>query len=263
MQLLPAIDILEGKVVRLAKGDYNAVTVYNDSPIDQAKAFEEMGAEWIHVVDLDGARSGNPSNLPLIEDILAKTMLKVEMGGGIRTMGTLQRIWDAGVNRVVLGTSLISNLDFTRKAIAKFPTMLTAGVDARNGEVSVDGWMGGSGVAAETLIAQMRDLGFQHLVYTDISKDGMQTGLDVDTYVHLAQVFGHPVIASGGVASIADIERLAPVAGNIEGVIAGRAVYEGTLDVPLALTLCHNATMKAQMNGMTHCSKNCEGNHAH
>ena len=99
MQLLPAIDILEGKVVRLAKGDYNAVTVYNDSPIDQAKAFEEMGAEWIHVVDLDGARSGNPSNLPLIEDILAKTMLKVEMGGGIRTMDTLQRIWDAGVNR--------------------------------------------------------------------------------------------------------------------------------------------------------------------
>ena len=250
MQLLPAIDILEGKVVRLAKGDYNAVTVYNDSPIDQAKAFEEMGAEWIHVVDLDGARSGNPSNLPLIEDILAKTMLKVEMGGGIRTMDTLQRIWDAGVNRVVLGTSLI-------------PTMLTAGVDARNGEVSVDGWMGGSGVAAETLIAQMRDLGFQHLVYTDISKDGMQTGLDVDTYVHLAQVFGHPVIASGGVASIADIERLAPVAGSIEGVIAGRAVYEGTLDVPLALALCHNATIKAQMNGMTHCSKNCEGNHAH
>ena len=166
MQLLPAIDILEGKAVRLAKGDYNAVTVYNDSPIDQAKAFEEMGAEWIHVVDLDGARSGNPSNLPLIEDILAKTMLKVEMGGGIRTMDTLQRIWDAGVNRVVLGTSLISNLDFTREAIAKFPTMLTAGVDARNGEVSVDGWMGGSGVAAETLIAQMRDLGFQHLVYT-------------------------------------------------------------------------------------------------
>ena len=124
MQLLPAIDILEGKAVRLAKGDYNAVTVYNDSPIDQAKAFEEMGAEWIHVVDLDGARSGNPSNLPLIEDILAKTMLKVEMGGGIRTMDTLQRIWDAGVNRVVLGTSLISNLDFTREAIAKFPTML-------------------------------------------------------------------------------------------------------------------------------------------
>lgn len=109
----------------------------------------------------------------------------------------------------------------------------------------------------------MRDLGFQHLVYTDISKDGMQTGLDVDTYVHLAQVFGHPVIASGGVASIADIERLAPVAGSIEGVIAGRAVYEGTLDVPLALALCHNATIKAQMNGMTHCSKNCEGNHAH
>ena len=141
MQLLPAIDILEGKVVRLAKADYNAVPVYNDSPIDQAKAFEEMGAEWIHVVDLDGARSGNPSNLPLIEDILAKTMLKVEMGGGIRTMDTLQRIWDAGVNRVVLGTSLISNLDFTREAIAKFPTMLTAGVDARNGEVSVDGWM--------------------------------------------------------------------------------------------------------------------------
>lgn len=262
MQLLPAIDILDGKVVRLAKGDYNAVTVYNDDPIAQAKAFEEMGAEWIHVVDLNGARTGDPSNLPIIEGILAKTLLKVEMGGGIRTMEALQRIWDAGVSRVVLGTSLITDLDFTREAIAKFPTMLTAGIDARNGEVSVEGWTGGSGVAAETLIAEMRDLGFQHLVYTDISKDGMQTGLDVDTYVHLAHVFGNPVIASGGVASIADIERLAPVAGSIEGVIAGRAVYEGTLDVPEAIKLCQQATLQALAQGMGHCSKECGGDHA-
>lgn len=257
MQLLPAIDILEGKVVRLAKGDYNAVTIYNDDPVAQAKAFEEMGVEWIHVVDLDGARSGNPSNLPIIEEILSKTLLKVEMGGGIRTMEVLQRIWDAGVSRVVLGTSLISNLDFTREAIEKFPTMLTAGVDARNGEVSVDGWNNGSGVAAETLIAQMRDLGFQHLVYTDISKDGMQTGLDVDTYAHLATVFGNPVIASGGVASVADIERLSPIAGSIEGVITGRAVYEGTLDIPKAIRLCEQATRQAFTNGMVPCSKGC------
>lgn len=262
MQLLPAIDILDGQVVRLAKGDYNAVTVYNDDPVAQAKAFEEMGVEWIHVVDLNGARSGDPSNLPIIEEILAKTLLKVEMGGGIRTMETLQRIWDAGVSRVVLGTSLISDLEFTREAIQKFPTMLTAGVDARNGEVSVDGWNNGSGVAAETLIAKMRELGFQHLVYTDISKDGMQTGLDVDTYVHLAKVFGNPVIASGGVASVADIERLAPVAGCIEGVITGRAVYEGTLDIPEAIKLCEEATLKALANNLPHCSKNCGEHYA-
>lgn len=259
MQLLPAIDILEGKVVRLAKGDYNAVTIYNDDPVAQAKAFEEMGAEWIHVVDLDGARSGDPSNLPIIEEILSKTLLKVEMGGGIRTMDTLQRIYDAGVSRVVLGTSLISNLEFTRKAIQKFPTMLTAGVDAKGGEVAIEGWNDGSGVAAEELIAKMRDLGFQHLVYTDISKDGMQTGLDVDTYVHLAKVFGNPVIASGGVASVADIERLAPVAASIEGVIAGRAVYEGTLDIPEALRLCQEATLRTQAQGMLHCAKECGG----
>ena len=263
MQLLPAIDILEGKVVRLAKGDYNAVTIYNDDPVTQAKAFEEMGVEWIHVVDLDGARSGDPSNLPIIEEILSKTLLKVEMGGGIRTMDTLQRIYDAGVSRVVLGTSLISNLEFTREAIAKFPTMLTAGVDAKGGEVAIEGWNDGSGVAAEELIAKMRDLGFQHLVYTDISKDGMQTGLDVDTYVHLAKVFNNPVIASGGVASVADIERLAPVAASIEGVIAGRAVYEGTLDISEALRLCREATLRAQAQGMLHCAKECGGCDAH
>lgn len=257
MQLLPAIDILGGKVVRLAKGDYNAVTVYNNNPIDQAKAFEDMGVEWLHVVDLDGARTGDPSNLPIIEQVLAKTMLKVEMGGGIRTMDTLQRIYDAGVSRVVLGTSLISNLDFTREAIAKFPTMLTAGIDARNGEVSVDGWNNGSGIAAEELVRQMRDLGFKHMVYTDISKDGMQTGLDVDVYVHLAKQFGNPVIASGGVASVADIEHLAPVAGSIEGVITGRAVYEGTLDVPEALALCEAATKRAMAEGIKACAKEC------
>jgi phosphoribosylformimino-5-aminoimidazole carboxamide ribotide isomerase len=263
MHLLPAIDILDGKVVRLAKGDYNAVTVYNNSPVDQAKAFEDMGVEWIHVVDLNGAKSGNPTNLPLIEAILSKTLIKVEMGGGIRTMDTLQRIYDAGVSRVVLGTSLISNMDFTREAIAKFPTMLTAGVDARGGEVSVDGWNNGSGIAAEDLIAQMRDLGFKHLVYTDISKDGMQTGLDVDVYTHLAHVFGNPVIASGGVASVADIERLTPVAGSIEGVITGRAVYEGTLDVPEALLRCKQATAQALAGGMQACSQDCGGCNAY
>lgn len=257
MQLLPAIDILDGKVVRLAKGDYNAVTIYNDSPIDQAKAFEDMGVEWLHVVDLDGARTGDPSNLPIIEDILTKTMLKVEMGGGIRTMDTLQRIYDAGVSRVVLGTSLISDLEFTHEAITKFPAMLTAGIDARNGEVSVDGWNNGSGIAAEVLVRQMRDLGFKHMVYTDISKDGMQTGLDVDVYVHLAKQFGNPVIASGGVASVADIERLAPVAGSIEGVITGRAVYEGTLDVSEALALCEAATKRAMAEGIKACSSEC------
>lgn len=263
MQLLPAIDILDGQVVRLAKGDYNAVTVYNDDPIAQAKAFEDMGVEWIHVVDLDGARTGDPKNLPLIEQILSKTLLKVEMGGGIRAMETLQRIYDAGVSRVVLGTSLISNLDFTREAIAKFPTMLTAGIDAKGGEVAIEGWNDGSGVAAEELIAQMRDLGFQHLVYTDISKDGMQTGLDVNVYAHLAQVFNNPVIASGGVASLDDIERLAPVAGSIEGVITGRAVYEGTIDIPQALALCEQATKQALAAGMPHCSKECGGCDAH
>lgn len=238
MDLLPAIDILDGKAVRLAKGDYNAVTVYNDSPIAQAALFKEQGARWIHVVDLNGARSGVPENIEIIERIIRETGLKIEVGGGVRSLETIRRLADAGVSRVVLGTTLVTDQDFAKAALKVFPDMLTAGIDAKNGEVAVAGWREGAGVPAEELIPEVGALGFKHLVYTDISRDGMQTGIDAKRYVEVAKVFGNPVIASGGVANLQDIENLAEVAPSIEGVIAGRAVYEGSLDVPAALALC-------------------------
>ncbi|WP_139653526.1 1-(5-phosphoribosyl)-5-[(5-phosphoribosylamino)methylideneamino]imidazole-4-carboxamide isomerase [Raoultibacter phocaeensis] len=242
MHLLPAIDILDGRAVRLAKGDYAKVTVYNDDPADQAQRFEEAGATWLHVVDLDGAKSGVPENIALIERILAKTLLKVEVGGGIRSLDTIQRLYDAGVSRVVLGTSLVADPDFADKAIARYKGLLVAGIDAKGGEVAVSGWREGAGVPAEELAAQVAEMGFSHLVYTDIARDGMQTGIDETAYAAMAKVFGNPVTASGGVANLDDIVRLGSVAGSIEGVIAGRAVYEGSLDVAEAVAACEAAT---------------------
>ena len=231
MYLLPAIDILGGKAVRLAKGDYNQVTVYNDDPVAQARAFEQAGAQWVHVVDLDGARSGVPENIAIVERIVRETSLSVEIGGGIRSLETLKRLADAGAARMVLGTALVND-----------PDLATAGIDAKGGEVAVSGWIEGSGVAAADLARAMGAAGFKHIVYTDIARDGMQTGIDVQAYVDMANAFGNPVIASGGVASLADIERLAPVAESIEGVITGRAVYEGTLDVAEGVALCAELT---------------------
>ncbi len=238
MYLLPAIDILDGRAVRLAKGDYNQVTVYNDDPAAQAQVFEEAGAEWIHVVDLNGAKSGLPENIEIIERILRRTMLKIEVGGGLRSLDTLARLADAGVSRMVLGTALVRDPEFAQAAIEIYGDMLAAGIDAKGGEVAVAGWREGSGVAATDLAAEMSKLGYRHLIYTDIARDGMQTGIEREAYERMAAAFGHPVIASGGVASIADIERLAPVAASIEGIITGRAIYEGTLDLAQGVAAC-------------------------
>lgn len=247
MYLLPAIDILGGKAVRLAKGDYNQVTVYNDDPVAQARAFEQAGAEWVHVVDLDGARTGEPANIAIVERIVQETSLKVEIGGGIRSLETLQRLADAGAARMVLGTALVNDPELARAAVeAVGGDRLTAGIDAKNGEVAVSGWIEGSGVAATDLARAMHEAGFVHIVYTDIARDGMQTGIDPQAYVQMSQAFGHPVIASGGVASVADIERLAPVAASIEGVITGRAIYEGTLSVEDGVAACKAARLGAK-----------------
>lgn len=238
MYMLPAIDILGGKAVRLSKGDYNQVTIYNDDPLEQAKAFEDAGAEWVHMVDLDGAKSGNADNIRIVERVMARTGLKVEIGGGIRSREVIARLADAGATRLVLGTVLVRDPDFAQAAIEEFRGLLAAGIDAKSGEVAVSGWTEGSGVTALELAARMSKLGFEHLVYTDISRDGMQTGIDERAYVSMAEAFGAPVIASGGVRDIEDIRRLAAVSGSIEGVIAGRAIYEGTLDLKEAIRSC-------------------------
>lgn len=238
MYLLPAIDILDGKAVRLAKGDYDQVTVYNEDPVEQARIFEDAGAEWIHMVDLDGAKTGEPVNIGVIERILAATSLKVEIGGGIRTMETCARLIGAGASRLVLGTALVRDPAFARAAIEKYGDALAAGIDAKAGEAAVAGWREGSGVSACDLAREMAALGYRHLVYTDIARDGMQTGIDPAAYEQMAQAFGHPVIASGGVAGLDDIDRLMPIAESIEGIIAGRAIYEGTLPLREAIERC-------------------------
>lgn len=238
MHLLPAIDILDGKAVRLAKGDYAQVTVYNDDPVDQAKRFADAGAQWIHVVDLDGARSGVQENLRIVEAIAQATGLNIENGGGVRDMAAIRRLRDAGVARVVLGTALVADKEFASCAIEDFGDLLCAGIDARGGEVAIEGWREGAGVPAEELVAEVAALGFKHLVYTDIARDGMQTGIDAAAYERMAGVFGNPVTASGGVTNMDDLRRLAEVAECIEGVITGRAVYEGTLPLEEALAFC-------------------------
>lgn len=242
MYLLPAIDILGGKAVRLAKGDYAQVTTYNENPVDQARIFEEAGAEWVHVVDLDGAKSGKPENAAVIEAIVRSTGLKVEIGGGIRSMDTCRRLFEAGASRLVLGTALVRDPEFAQQAVEEFGgDRLSAGIDAKDGEVAVTGWTEGSGIAAAELGRRMGQLGYCHMVYTDIARDGMQTGIDPAMYTAMAEAFGHPVIASGGVANLDDIANLAKVKDAIEGIITGRAIYEGSLPLVPAIKACLEA----------------------
>ena len=210
------------------------MTVYNDDPVEQARAFEDAGATWLHMVDLDAAKSGNPDNIDVVERILKATGLKVEIGGGIRNLEVIGRLVEAGASRL----ALVRDPEFAQAAIERYGDALAAGIDAKSGEVAVAGWTEGSGITALDLAARMADMGYRHLVYTDIARDGMQTGIDEQAYVRMAEAFGHPVIASGGVANIDDIHRLAAVSESIEGVIAGRAIYEGTLDLKEAIAVC-------------------------
>lgn len=234
MYLLPAIDLLDGKVVRLAQGDYERVTVYADDPLAQARAFEAQGATWLHVVDLNGARSGQPEHLDIIRSIVENTGLKVEVGGGIRTMKTLKAYADAGVSHMVLGTALIKDPDLVRRATQAYGNKVVAGLDARAGEVALEGWREAAGVPVAKLASELAGLGVCNMVYTDISRDGMQTGIDVDSYVRLADISGANMIASGGISTLDDLRALA-ASGAVWGAITGRAIYENAFDVASAL----------------------------
>lgn len=238
MELFPAIDILDNKVVRLKKGDYNAVTVYHENAVEQAKEFAAKGARWLHVVDLEGARSGTPTQMDTIANIVQATGLKLEVGGGVRQLEDIRRLKEAGASRVVLGTGLVANPAFTAEAIATYGTLLCAGVDAIDGEVAVQGWQERSGCTGEDLIADLKQRGLKHLVYTDINRDGMQTGIDAPAYERVASYAGFPVTASGGISTLDDIRALAALGNSvIEAIIVGRALYEHSFTVTEALTL--------------------------
>lgn len=233
MILVPAIDILGGRAVRLKKGDYNQVTVYNDDAIAQARAFQKAGAQRVHIVDLDGARDGAPTNLELISRMVAELDCEVEVGGGIRSMETIQRYVDAGVKRIVLGSALVKDRAFAEEAAAKYGSLIVAGIDAKEGIVATEGWLDTKdGVPAEQLIADLEEMGITSLVFTDIARDGMQTGIDAQAYAQMARKFPQvKVTASGGLASLEDLRNLVATGAPIEGAITGRAIYEGAFTV--------------------------------
>lgn len=238
MIVFPAIDILGGRAVRLKQGDYDRVTVYNEDPVAQARDWIEQGSEWIHVVDLDGARDGVPGNIEIVERIVSEVGAKVQIGGGIREISTLERLFAAGARRAVIGTKLITDPAFVSKATALWPDSIIAGVDARDGLVAIEGWREGTATKAEDVVSALLDLGVRHLVYTDISRDGVLTGVNVDAYRRIAEVAGFPVVASGGVSTLHDIERLAALGDDVvEGVIAGRALYEREFTLAEALVV--------------------------
>ena len=238
MEILPAIDILGGKVVRLAQGDYAAVTVYNQDPVAQALAFKEQGATWLHMVDLDGARDGRPQNHGIISSIICETGLKIELGGGVRSLETIETLAHVGVSRVVIGTKLITDPGFAQKAVELFGDLLCAGIDARMGQVSIAGWREDTDIKAVDLVHTLHEWGINHLVYTDISRDGMQTGIDEGLYAEIARSAGFAVIASGGISSLDDLQRLKALGDElVEGAIVGRAIYEGAFTVAEAVAL--------------------------
>ena len=239
MILVPAIDILGGKAVRLKRGDYAQVTVYNDDAVAQARAFEAAGAARINIVDLDGARDGAPTNIDVISRIARETDVEIEIGGGIRTMETFERYLSAGATRLVLGSALVRDTAFCERAVAAYADNIVAGIDAKDGVVAIEGWREGSGVEARELVEQLKERGIHELVYTDIARDGMQTGIDAAAYGRIAEAAGFAVTASGGVATLDDIRALGELpVGSIDGVITGRAIYEGAFTVEDGIALC-------------------------
>lgn len=226
MIIYPAIDLLDGKVVRLKQGKYDQVTVYSDNPVAVAQKFREQGASWIHIVDLNAARSGIPANHEIIGQIACETGLKVQAGGGIRNIETLEKLLRVhGVSRCVIGTSAIRDREFTRMALRLYPQNVAIGIDAHDGEVAVDGWTAGSGVRATEFAATMQELGAETVIYTDITRDGMMTGPATAQTAAIVKATRLSVIASGGIGSEEDLWEIKK--SGCSGIIVGKAIYEG------------------------------------
>lgn len=238
MHLYPAIDLKQGQCVRLLKGDMDQATVFNDSPGAQAAAFVAAGTGWLHVVDLDGAFAGNAVNGAAVEDILeASAGVPVQLGGGIRSVQAAGAWLDKGVSRVILGTVAVRDPDVVRDACKAFPGQVAVGIDARDGKVAVEGWADVSDLDVIDLAKRFEDAGVAAIIYTDINRDGAMTGVNVEATADLARAVTMPVIASGGVASLDDIRALKQT-GVVSGVISGRALYEGAIDLAAAIALC-------------------------
>ena len=234
MLILPAIDLRGGRCVRLRQGRYDDETVFGDDPMAVARRFEKAGATWLHMVDLDGARSGTPKNLAKVAAVVKAVGMKVELGGGIRSVETVREVLDLGIARVVLGTRGVRDPAWLREVTAAFPGQVALGLDARGGRVAVEGWQQETRQTAAEVLAAAEDLPLAAIIYTDIAQDGMMTGPNVEATAGLARVSRWPVIASGGVATAEDVRRLRAT-GVIRGAIIGRALYEGTLTLEAAI----------------------------
>jgi len=236
LEVIPAIDLKEGRCVRLRQGRMEDATVYGDDPVAQARRWEAAGAVWLHLVDLDGAFAGAPRNLKAITDIVHASGCRVEVGGGIRDLERVRAYLEAGVARVILGSAAVKNPDLVGEASAAHPGRVVVGIDAVRGRVAVQGWAEVTEVSATDLARRMATLGAAAIIYTDIDRDGMQAGVNLEATREVARASGLPVIASGGVATLDDVRALLPlVADGVTGVITGRAIYEGTLDLAEAL----------------------------
>jgi len=240
--LFPAIDLKNGECVRLLYGDMDKATVFNTNPAAQAQAFERQGFTYLHVVDLDGAFAGKPANAEAVDAILARVTMPVQLGGGIRDLRTVEAWLGKGIARVIIGTAAVRDPDFVRDAARRFPGRIAVGIDARDGKVAVAGWAETTEMKVADLAAKFEDAGVAAIIYTDINRDGALKGLNIEATLALADAISIPVIASGGLASLADVKRLVqPDCAKLEGAITGRALYDGRLDPQAALALVRAA----------------------
>jgi phosphoribosylformimino-5-aminoimidazole carboxamide ribotide isomerase len=237
MILYPAIDLKDGKCVRLLRGEMDKATEFANTPADQAARFEQAGFEWLHVVDLNGAFEGKPVNEAAVKSILSRVNMPMQLGGGIRNMDMIDHWLAAGVARVILGTLALKNPQLVKEACRLFPNQIAVGIDAKDGKVAVEGWVNQSNQSAIELAKRFEDAGVCSIIYTDISRDGAMQGPNVEETVKLAQEISTPVIASGGISSVADIQKYKDTQ-SIAGVIIGRALYEGEIKAEEALKLC-------------------------
>ncbi|MGN6311563.1 MAG: 1-(5-phosphoribosyl)-5-[(5-phosphoribosylamino)methylideneamino]imidazole-4-carboxamide isomerase [Xanthobacteraceae bacterium] len=242
MILFPAIDLKNGQCVRLEQGDMARATVFNLDPAAQAQSFAAQGFEYLHVVDLDGAFAGKPMNAQAVEAMLKVIKMPVQLGGGIRDLATVEAWLAKGITRVIIGTAAVRDPAFVKEAARKYPGCVAVGLDARDGKVAVEGWAETSTVTALEIARRFEDAGVAAIIFTDIARDGLLKGLNLDATIALADSISIPVIASGGLASIEDIKAmLSPRAKKLAGAIAGRALYDGRVDPAAALTLIRNA----------------------
>ena len=242
MILFPAIDLKDGQCVRLKLGDMAQATVFNDNPAAQAKSFESQGFEWLHLVDLNGAFEGRPVNGAAVEAILKAISIPVQLGGGIRDLATIEQWLSKGITRVILGTLALRNSKIVVEACKKFPGKIVVGIDAKAGHVAVEGWGESSSLTTVELAQRFEDAGVAAIVFTDIDRDGILKGINFEKTIELANSVSIPVIASGGLASIADVQRLLePDCAILEGAISGRAIFDGRINVAAALKLIREA----------------------